>query len=99
VIGEFGGEGLGNRGDEVLFAFQSPRQAIPAAVAFERALLDATREDPSLPMPAGVGIDVGEAVVVSDGWRANAINVAARLCSLAKGGEILRQERSRAWRR
>lgn len=89
VLGGFGGEGLGNRGDEVLFAFESPRQAIRAAVAFEQALLDATREDPSLPMPAGVGIDVGEAVLVPDGWRANAINVAARLCSLAKGGEIL----------
>jgi peptide/nickel transport system substrate-binding protein len=89
VIGGFGGESLGNRGDEVLFAFESPRQAIRAAVEFEQALLDATRENPSLPMPAGVGIDVGEAVLVSDGWRANAINVAARLCSLAKGGEIL----------
>ena len=89
MLGGLGGEGLGNRGDEVLFAFGSPRQAIRAAVAFELALLEATREDPSLPMPAGVGIDVGEAVVVPDGWRANAINVAARLCSLAKGGEIL----------
>jgi class 3 adenylate cyclase len=89
VLAEFGGESLGNRGDEVLFAFESPRQAIRAAVAFEQALLDATREDPSLPMPAGVGIDVGEAVPVPDGWRANAINVAARLCALAKGGEIL----------
>jgi ABC-type transport system substrate-binding protein/class 3 adenylate cyclase len=89
VVGRFGGEQLANRGDEVLFAFESPRQAIRAAVAFEQALLEATREDPSLPMPAGVGIDVGEAVVVPDGWRANAINVAARLCSLAKGGEIL----------
>jgi class 3 adenylate cyclase len=89
VLGGFGGESIGNRGDEVLFAFESPRQAIRAAVAFEQALLDATREDPSLPMPAGVGIDVGEAVLVPDGWRANAINVAARLCSIAKGGEIL----------
>jgi class 3 adenylate cyclase len=89
VLGRFGGESLGNRGDEVLFAFESPRQAIRAAVAFEQALLDATREDPSLPMPAGVGIDVGEAVRVPDGWRANAINLAARLCSIAKGGEIL----------
>jgi class 3 adenylate cyclase len=89
VLGRFGGESIGNRGDEVLFAFESPRKAIRAAVAFEQALLDATREDPSLPMPAGVGIDVGEAVRVPDGWRANAINLAARLCSIAKGGEIL----------
>ncbi len=89
VLGGSGGEHVGNRGDEVLFAFGSPRQAIRAAVAFERALLEATREDPSLPMPAGVGIDVGEAVRVPDGWRSNAINVAARLCSAAKAGEIL----------
>jgi class 3 adenylate cyclase len=89
VLGGSGGESLGNRGDEVLFAFESPRRAIRAAVAFEQALLDATREDPSLPLPAGVGLDVGEAVIVSDGLGANAINVAARLCSLAKGGEIL----------
>jgi peptide/nickel transport system substrate-binding protein len=89
VLGGSGGESIGNRGDEVLFAFESPRQAIRAALAFELALLEATREDPSLPMPAGVGIDVGEAVVVPDGWRANAINVAARLCSLARGGEVL----------
>jgi DNA-binding SARP family transcriptional activator/class 3 adenylate cyclase/WD40 repeat protein len=89
VLGGFGGESLGNRGDEVLFAFGSPRQAIRGAVAFELALLEATRDDPSLPLPAGVGLDVGEAVAVPDGWRANAINVAARLCSLAKGGEIL----------
>ncbi|HEY3944291.1 MAG TPA: ABC transporter substrate-binding protein [Solirubrobacteraceae bacterium] len=89
VLGGFGGESIGNRGDEVLFAFESPRQAIRAAMAFEQALLEVTREDPSLPMPAGVGIDVGEAVVVPDGWRANAINVAARLCSIAAGGEVL----------
>jgi ABC-type transport system substrate-binding protein/streptogramin lyase len=89
VVGQFGGEPLGNRGDEVLYAFESPRQAIRAAVAFEQALLDATGQDPSLPLPAGIGIDVGEAVIVPDGWRSNAINVAARLCSLAKGGEIL----------
>jgi adenylate cyclase len=89
VLGRFGGESIGNRGDEVLFAFESPRQAIRAAAAFVDALLDATREDGSLPLPAGVGIDVGEAVLVPDGWRANAINVAARLCALAKGGEVL----------
>lgn len=89
VIGGLGGESIGNRGDEVLFAFGSPRQAIRAAVAFQSALLEATREEPGLPLPAGVGIDVGEAVKVPDGWRANAINVAARLCSIAQGGEIL----------
>jgi YVTN family beta-propeller protein len=89
VVSRFGGVNIGNRGDEVLIAFESPRQAVRAAVAFQQALLEATCDDPTLPLPAGVGLDIGEAVIVSDGWRANAINVAARLCSIAKGGEIL----------
>ncbi|MFL5823429.1 MAG: hypothetical protein ACJ764_08315, partial [Solirubrobacteraceae bacterium] len=89
IVSRFGGENLEKRGDEILIAFESPRQAIRAAVAFEQALLEATRENPALPMPAGAGIDIGEAVVVEGGWRANAINVAARLCSMARGGEIL----------
>ncbi|HZU61318.1 MAG TPA: hypothetical protein VE983_10150, partial [Solirubrobacteraceae bacterium] len=70
TIRPFGGVNIGNRGDEVLVAFESPRQALRAAVALERALLEATRQDRTLPMPAGVGLDIGEAVVVSDGWRA-----------------------------
>ena len=89
VATQFGGVSVGNRGDEVLVAFESPRQAIRAAVAFQQALLEATRTDSTLPVPAGLGLDVGEAVIVADGWRANAINVAARLCSIAEGGEIM----------
>jgi peptide/nickel transport system substrate-binding protein len=76
-------------GDEVLAAFESPRQAIRAAIDFQNRLLAATQEDPTLPLPAGVGLDFGEGVVTNGRWSANAINVAARLCSLAGGGEIL----------
>jgi peptide/nickel transport system substrate-binding protein len=89
VVGEFGGQLLGLRGDEVLAAFESPRQAIRCAVSFQRALYHSTEVDRSLPMPAGAGLDVGEAIPAVDGYRANAINVAARLCSIARAGEIL----------
>jgi DNA-binding NarL/FixJ family response regulator len=37
----------------------------------------------------GIGIDVGEAVAVEGGYRGSALNVAARLCSLAGPGEVL----------
>ncbi|HEU5213321.1 MAG TPA: ABC transporter substrate-binding protein, partial [Gaiellaceae bacterium] len=48
-------------------------------------------EDPgeALPLGIGIGIDTGEAVPVEDGWRGKALNVAARLCSLAQPGQIL----------
>ena len=45
--------------------------------------------DPMLPLTAGVGIDVGQAVPVEDGYRGVALNTAARLCSRALAGQVL----------
>jgi WD40 repeat protein/class 3 adenylate cyclase len=84
-----GGGGFELRGDEVLAVFHSARQAIRAATDFQSALVNATISDPSLPLPVGIGLDAGEAVRVEDGYRGGALNLAARLCSLARPGEIL----------
>ncbi len=87
-----GGRVVELRGDEALCVFTSPRQALQTGVALQRTLADATREDPSLPMRVGIGIDAGEAVPVEDGFRGAALNLAARLCSLAGPGEVLAGE-------
>ncbi len=84
-----GGTGLELRGDEVLAVFHSARQAIRAATDLQSALVKATISDPSLPLPVGIGLDAGEAVRVEAGYRGGALNLAARLCSLARPGEIL----------
>jgi len=84
-----GGTGLELRGDEVLAVFNSARQAIRAATELQSAFVKATISDPSLPLPVGIGLDAGEAVRVEDGYRGGALNLAARLCSLAGPGEIL----------
>jgi len=65
------------------------RQAIRAATELQSAFVKATISDPSLPLPVGIGLDAGEAVRVEDGYRGGALNLAARLCSLAGPGEIL----------
>jgi len=39
-----------------------------------------------------VGLDAGEAVPVADGFRGGALNLAARLCSLAEPGDVLATE-------
>ena len=81
------GEVLEVRGDEVLAVFDSPREAIVAAVSLRDALEgEAT---PELPLLAGIGIDAGEAVAVEGGFRGRALNMAARLCARARPGEIL----------
>jgi DNA-binding NarL/FixJ family response regulator/class 3 adenylate cyclase len=77
------------RGDEVLAVFDSARAAIGAAVELQRRLADATFSDESLPLPVGIGLDAGEAVEIAEGYRGGALNLAARLCSVAAAGEIL----------
>lgn len=69
--------------------FDSPRQALRTAVALQQRLADATRKDPSLPLRVGIGLDAGEAVSVEGGYRGSALNLAARLSSLARPGEVL----------
>jgi len=87
VIAARAGRVVEIRGDEVLAVFESPREGIRAAIDLHAALEAA--HDPELPLRAGVGIDVGEAVPLHGGFRGRAINMAARLCARARPGETL----------
>ena len=77
------------RGDEALAVFDSARQAIRAAIELQRRFVDETVADPTLPLAVGIGLDAGEAVAVDDGYRGGALNLAARLCGIARPAEIL----------
>ena len=89
VVEAHRGRVLELRGDEALVIFGSPRSAIRGAVALQRRFVEETTADPSLPLTVGIGLDAGEAVAVEGGYRGGALNVAARLCSLARAGEVL----------
>jgi class 3 adenylate cyclase len=90
-----GGALIEVRGDEALAVFDSTRQAIRAAMDLQRTFAEESEADPSLPLRVGIGIDSGEAVELEDGtFRGAALNVAARLCSIAHGGEVLVSEGS-----
>jgi class 3 adenylate cyclase len=73
------------RGDEALVAFDSARQAVRSAVELQQRFQE-------LPLGVGIGLDAGEAVPVGDGYRGGALNLAARMCSLAGPGEVLATE-------
>jgi WD40 repeat protein/class 3 adenylate cyclase/energy-coupling factor transporter ATP-binding protein EcfA2 len=77
------------RGDEALAVFDSARQALRAASDLQERFVGETVADPSLPLAVGIGLDAGEAVPVDGGYRGGALNLAARLCSLAGPGEVL----------
>jgi ABC-type transport system substrate-binding protein/class 3 adenylate cyclase len=96
VVGEVvearGGTVVELRGDEALCVFASPRGALRAAADLQQRCAEELRVDPSLPLRVGIGIDAGEAVPVAGGYRGGALNLAARLCSVARGGEVLLSE-------
>jgi class 3 adenylate cyclase len=88
-----GGTLIEVRGDEGLAVFASARQAIRAAVDLQARFGDETEADSELPLKVGIGIDAGEAVRLEDGsYRGSALNVAARLCGRAHGGEVIVSE-------
>jgi WD40 repeat protein/DNA-binding SARP family transcriptional activator len=89
VIEVHAGDLVELRGDEALAVFESPRAAIRASIELQRRFVDATVAEPSLPLPVGIGLDAGEAVPVGGGFRGGALNLAARLCSIAGPAEIL----------
>ena len=91
-VESWGGELVELRGDEALAVFDSARQALRAAVELQSAFLDETESEPDLPLVVGIGLDVGEAVPVRDGYRGSALNFAARLCAIAGPGEVLASE-------
>jgi YVTN family beta-propeller protein len=84
-----GGELIELRGDEALCVFGSARQALRAAVELQTRFRRRTDDGPAFPLPIGIGLDAGEAVPIEGGYRGGALNTAARLCSMARPGEIL----------
>ena len=84
-----GGRVIELRGDEALAVFNSTPQAVRAALELQATCSEETSTDPTLPMTIGIGIDVGEAIPVEDGFRGAALNTAARLCSRAAAGQVL----------
>lgn len=82
VVGRFDGRVIELRGDEVLASFSSARQALRASVQLRSRLEELGRD---VPVEVGIGLDAGDAVPVKGGYRTGALNLAARLQSLAHG--------------
>lgn len=92
IVEVYGGRIVETRGDEAVAVFESGRRALAAAVDLQHLFARETQANPALPFPVGIGMDAGEAVPVEGGYRGSALNLAARLCSVAGPGEILASE-------
>lgn len=92
-VTEYDGSLIELRGDEALVVFSSARQALRAAVRIQEQCRRSARDGQAFPLGVGIGVDAGEAVPLEGGgYRGAALNTAARLCSQARGGQILATE-------
>ncbi len=86
--GEFGGTVIKTIGDEIMSCFPDPERAITAACEMHRAL----RDDLSLldfNIAVKIGLQYGLLLVEPDDLFGDAVNVAARLVSLARADQII----------
>ncbi len=92
AVAESGGEVLELRGDEALCVFPSARRALRGSLELQRHFRARVDGEPAFPLGIGVGLAAGEAVPVEGGYRGAALNLAARLCSVAGPGQMLATE-------
>src|SRR5918992_172946 len=72
--------------------YTSFTQAHRAAVELQRRFRAHVEGQPAFPLGIGIGLAAGEAVPIEGGYRGGALNLAARLCSIAAPGQILASE-------
>jgi len=84
-----GGREVDTQGDAFFVVFGGARQAVSCGLAVQRALA-------AHPWPAGapvrvrIGIHTGEAMLAEDdGYAGVAVHRAARICAVARGGQVL----------
>jgi class 3 adenylate cyclase len=82
------GEVVGTQGDGCLGRFPTPAEAVLCAVEVQKELA-ATRIETNFPMQVRIGIHAGEAVEDDGDLVGRVVNVAARVTSETKPGEIL----------
>ncbi|MDH5783993.1 MAG: adenylate/guanylate cyclase domain-containing protein [Chromatiales bacterium] len=89
VIRQFRGRIVKTLGDAIMAMFNSPHDALNAAIAIQQVLQLERERDDGFDLHLRVGLHVGEAIVEHSDVYGDVVNVAARIVSEAAGDEIL----------
>ena len=76
-------------GDAIHAVFPSASSAVLCGLEIVDAAAELSKQEPDSWFDLGVGIHAGEAVETAEGYIGRAVNVAARLCAVARPGEVL----------
>jgi adenylate cyclase len=84
------GEEIKTIGDAMMVRCDDPRQGVELGLRISEQIGDR----PEFP-PLRIGVHTGSAIARAGDWYGSAVNVAARLCSAAGGGEVLVSDATR----
>jgi class 3 adenylate cyclase len=90
-----GGTEIDTQGDAFFFAFPRAREAVNASVDVQRQHATAAWPDGSK-VRVRIGLHTGEPVVGEEGYHGLDVVRAARICTVARGGNVLMSETTRA---
>ena len=88
AFSEHGGIEVDTQGDAFFLAFRHGRDAVEAAGAAQRALTAYPWPDDA-PLAVRMGLHTGEPFLAEHGYTGVAVHRAARICSIAHGGQVL----------
>ena len=91
LLPAFGGEEVKALGNGIMLRCADPA----AAIALGLRIVASLEDDPAFPL-VRIGIHSGEAVSHAGDWYGHTVNVAARLCAVAPGGEVLVSDATRS---
>jgi class 3 adenylate cyclase len=94
AVASFAGAEIRTEGDSFYVVFDSASAAVGCGLAIIAAA-GAAAAQPD-PIHVGVGVHAGETVETGEGYVGAAVNIAARLCSQAKAGELIVSDTVRA---
>ena len=88
VFAGHSGEEISTTGDGFFVSFDSPEQAVAAAIAIQRRLQEHRQQHGFAPQ-VRIGLHAADANVVGANFRGKGVHEASRIAGVAKGGEIV----------
>jgi class 3 adenylate cyclase len=82
------GEEISTTGDGFFVSFDSPEQAVAAAIAIQRRLADHRQKQGFAPQ-VRIGLHASDAQQVGENFRGKGVHEASRIAGLATGGQIV----------
>ena len=95
TFGGAGGTEIDTQGDAFFFAFPRAREAVNASVDVQRQHAEAEWPE-STTVRVRIGLHTGEPAVGEEGYLGLDVVRAARICTVARGGNVLMSETTRA---